>query len=303
MSEQNIFTEARKQQAEDWFRTLRDDLCAALEACEDDTSNAQGFAAGRFERTTWNRGGSADQAHSGSDDERGGNDGGGGVMSVLREGRVFEKAGVNISTVQGEFSDEMRERIPGAKDDPRFWASGVSVVIHPRSPHVPAAHMNTRMIVTTSGWFGGGGDLTPVFENPEETAQFHAAYKSACDSHEVADYDKFKAWCDDYFYLPHRQEPRGVGGIFYDNLNSGDWDADFAFTQDVGRAFTQVYPALVRQKFDQPWTDEERLAQRIKRGRYVEFNLLYDRGTLFGLKTGGNTDAILMSMPPDVAWP
>jgi len=307
LSEQNIFTDDRKGQAEAWFRDFRDQLCSALERCEDDTSGPNGMsdlAAGRFERTTWNRGGAADQARSGDDVMRGGTDGGGGVMSVMREGRVFEKAGVNVSTVSGEFSAEMRERIPGAKDDPRFWASGVSVVIHPRSPHVPAAHMNTRMIVTTSGWFGGGGDLTPVFENDAETAQFHAAYKSACDAHsDVADYDKFKAWCDDYFYLPHRQEPRGVGGIFYDNLNTGDWEADFAFTQDVGRAFGDVYPALVRQKFDQPWTDEERQAQRIKRGRYVEFNLLYDRGTLFGLKTGGNTDAILMSMPPDVAWP
>jgi coproporphyrinogen III oxidase len=303
LSEQNAFTEARKQQAEAWFRDLRDSLCAALEACEDDTRNTHGLAAGRFERTAWNRGESADQARSGTDDERGGTDGGGGVMSVMREGRVFEKAGVNVSTVSGEFSAEMRDRIPGAKDDPRFWASGVSVVIHPRSPHVPAAHMNTRMIVTTSGWFGGGGDLTPVFEDAAQTDAFHAAYRNACDAHDVADYEKYKAWCDDYFYLPHRQEPRGVGGIFYDNLNSADWDADFAFTQDVGRAFATVYPALVRQKFDQPWTDEEKLAQRIKRGRYVEFNLLYDRGTLFGLKTGGNTDAILMSMPPDVAWP
>ncbi len=306
MSESNPFNEARKVQAEDWFRTLRDDLCAALEACEDDTSGPSDsgeLAAGRFERSEWHRGEAADQARSGADDQRGGADGGGGVMSVLREGRVFEKAGVNVSTVSGEFSAEMRERIPGAKDDPRFWASGVSVVIHPRSPHVPAAHMNTRMIVTTSGWFGGGGDLTPVFEDAAETEQFHAAYKTACDAHEVADYDKYKAWCDEYFYLPHRQEPRGVGGIFYDNLNSGDWNADFAFTQDVGRAFLNVYPALVRGKFDRPWADDQKLAQRIKRGRYVEFNLLYDRGTLFGLKTGGNTEAILMSMPPDVAWP
>lgn len=306
MTDDNPYTEARKQQAMEWFRDLRDRLCTALESCEDDTqgpSGTAGIAAGRFEQTAWSRGEAANQARSGADEERGGADGGGGVMSVLREGRVFEKAGVNISTVSGTFSDEMRARIPGADEDPRFWASGISVVIHPRSPLVPAAHMNTRMIVTTKGWFGGGGDLTPVFPDDKETEAFHDAYRQACDAHDAEYYAKFKKWCDEYFYLPHRQEPRGVGGIFYDNLDTGDWEEDFAFTRDVGSAFVDVYPTLVRQKFDLEWNDEQRLAQRIKRGRYVEFNLLYDRGTLFGLKTGGNTDAILMSMPPDVAWP
>ncbi len=306
MSEPGPYTKEQKIRAESWFRDLRDNLCTALEACENDCSGpneTNTIDPGRFLRTSWSRGETADQARSGADDARGGVDGGGGEMSVLRRGRVFEKAGVNISTVSGVFSDEMRDRIPGAKDDPRFWASGISVVVHPRSPHAPTAHMNTRMIVTTRGWFGGGGDLTPIFENPEETRQFHAAYQAACDAHNPDYYPKYKAWCDEYFYLPHRQEPRGVGGIFYDNLNSGDWAADFAFTQDVGRAFVNVYPQIVRQNFDKPWTKDDRNAQKIKRGRYVEFNLLYDRGTLFGLKTGGNTDAILMSMPPDVAWP
>ena len=289
------YGEEQKRLAAVWFERLRDDLCAALEACEDDVAGPNPSSTGepgRFERTAWQRPAAEGAAVHG----------GGGVMSVLR-GRVFEKAGVNVSTVHGEFSEEFRARIPGADEDPRFWASGISVVIHPRSPLVPAAHMNTRMIVTTRGWFGGGGDLTPVFPEDEETARFHRAYKEACDAHDPAYYPKFKAWCDEYFFLPHRGEPRGVGGIFYDNLDTGDWAADFAFTQDVGRAFLGVYPALARAKMDLPWSDDQRQAQRVKRGRYVEFNLLYDRGTLFGLKTGGNTEAILMSLPPEVAWP
>lgn len=289
------FGDDHKAQAAAWFATLRDDLCAALETIEDDVVGPNPSSEGdpgRFERQAWQR--PAGEAGAGH--------GGGGVMSVLR-GRVFEKAGVNVSTVHGEFSEEFRARIPGAAEDPRFWAAGISVVIHPRSPLLPAAHMNTRMIVTTKGWFGGGGDLTPVFPDDEETARFHKAYKDACDAHDPAYYPKFKQWCDEYFYLPHRDEPRGVGGIFYDNLDTGDWAEDFAFTQDVGRAFLGVYPALARAKMDLPWTDQQRQAQRVKRGRYVEFNLLYDRGTLFGLKTGGNTEAILMSLPPDTAWP
>ena len=289
------YSDEQKTTALAWFEKLRDDLCATLEAIEDDVEgpnvSSQGEP-GRFEPTAWKRAASEDaESH-----------GGGGVMSMLR-GRVFEKAGVNVSTVFGVFSEEFRERIPGAADDPRFWASGISVVIHPRSPLVPAAHMNTRMIVTTKGWFGGGSDLTPVFAEEEETARFHNAYKEACDAHDPAYYPKFKQWCDEYFFLPHRNEPRGAGGIFYDNVNTGDWKADFAFTQDVGRAFLHTYPVIARAKMDLAWNDEQRQAQRVKRGRYVEFNLLYDRGTIFGLKTNGNTEAVLMSLPPDTAWP
>ncbi len=286
------FGDDDKKLARAWFERLRDELCAELEAIEDEiaaTDRPGSAETARFERKAWTR------------DETGG-DGGGGVMSILR-GRVFEKAGVNVSTVQGEFSEEFRARIPGAAEDPRFWASGVSVVIHPTSPLVPAAHMNTRMIVTTRGWFGGGADLTPVFEVDADTADFHAALKDACDGYRADAYAEYKKWCDEYFFLPHRGEPRGVGGIFYDNLDSGDWERDFAFTREVGRAFVSIYPELVRRHASEAWTDEDRQKQMIKRGRYVEFNLLYDRGTLFGLKTGGNTEAILMSLPPMTAWP
>ena len=287
--------DTHKERAAAWFAELRDNLCTALEAAENEVQGPNFSSKGEpgaFKKKTWKR-----PASDGANDA-----GGGGVMSVLR-GRVFEKAGVNVSTVWGEFSEEFRKNIPGAAEDPRFWASGISVVIHPRSPLVPAAHMNTRMIVTTKGWFGGGGDLTPVFPEDEETQRFHRAYQKACDSHDESYYEKFKKWCDEYFYLPHRDEARGVGGIFYDNVNTGNWEDDFAFTKDVGQAFVETYPELARAKMDLSWTDEQRQAQRIKRGRYVEFNLLYDRGTLFGLKTGGNTEAILMSLPPDTSWP
>ena len=292
---ENYGNDIHKDLAVEWFSDLRDKLCAALEAVEGDVKGpnlSSDGEPGAFEQKTWTR-----SASEGANDS-----GGGGVMSILR-GRVFEKAGVNISTVWGEFSEEFRKNMPGAIEDPRFWASGISVVVHPRSPLVPAAHMNTRMIVTTKGWFGGGGDLTPVFPDPRETRYFHNAFKKACDSHDPGYYSKFQKWCDDYFFLPHRNETRGVGGIFYDNVNTGDWDVDFRFTQDVGRAFLGCYPELARAKMNLPWTDAQRQAQRIKRGRYVEFNLLYDRGTLFGLKTGGNTEAILMSLPPDTSWP
>ena len=219
------------------------------------------------------------------------------------KGRVFEKIGVNVSVVHGEFAPEFRAEIPGAAEDPRFWAAGISLVSHPCSPLVPAAHLNTRHIATRKTWFGGGGDLTPIYPDAAAAAEFHAALRRACDAYDAEAYAKYKKWCDEYFFLPHRNEPRGAGGIFFDYLDGGDWERDFAFVRAVGEAFLAGYAAIVRQRMRLTWTDEQRRHQLVRRGRYVEFNLLYDRGTRFGLRTGGNVEAILMSLPPEVAWP
>lgn len=296
---------AKQIKASEWFKSLRDQICARFEAMEDAlTGTYADREPGRFERKNWNREG-----------------GGGGEMSIMK-GRVFEKVGVNISTVHGEFSEQFRKEIPGADKDPRFWASGISLVAHMQSPLVPAVHMNTRMIVvggqgsevrgqkavipdspTPTLWFGGGADLTPMYPNEADTADFHFAFQSACDAFSPDYYPKFKKWCDEYFFLKHRNEARGVGGIFYDQLNTNNWEEDFKFTQEVGKTFLHIYPLIAERHINKEWTKEQRDWQLKKRGRYVEFNLLYDRGTRFGLMTGGNVEAILMSLPPQVEWP
>ncbi|MFC4725523.1 oxygen-dependent coproporphyrinogen oxidase [Glycocaulis abyssi] len=287
--------EIRREEARIWFEGLRDRICAAFEALEDEApADLYPGEPGRFELTPWKRGDGAEDL-------------GGGVMGMMR-GRLFEKVGVHCSTVYGSFSPDFAKHVRGASEDPRFFATGISLIAHMRNPHVPAVHMNTRFITTTLSWFGGGMDLNPTqdyqrSEAFEDAKDFHAAAKEACDAHDPAYFAKFKKWCDEYFWLKHRSEPRGVGGIFYDHLDSGNHDADFAFTRDVGEAFLEIYPEIVARRMDTPWTEADREEQLIRRGRYAEFNLLYDRGTKFGLETGGNVTSILSSMPPEAKWP
>ncbi len=278
---------SQKQSARTWFEKLRDDICAEFTAIEREAGSEA-----EFDYSAWDR-----ENHDGAE-------GGGGVRGLIK-GKVFEKAGVNVSTVHGSFSPEFAKSINGAEEDPRFFATGISLVAHMANPHVPAVHMNTRFLVTTKAWFGGGADLNPPIPYEEDTADFHARMKTACNAHEVADHGRYKKWADDYFYIPHRECHRGVGGIFYDHLECGDetaFDANFAFTQDVGRAFLDVFPQLVRRRMGMEFNDAEKMQQLVWRGRYAEFNLVYDRGTTFGLKTGGNVEAILMSLPPEAVW-
>lgn len=274
-----IFMENKKNIATAWFEEIRNKICSVFEDIEASSgSNA------RFERKAWERPG-----------------GGGGMMAIMR-GKVFEKVGVNVSTVSGEFDQRFAKEIPGADENPSFWASGISLVTHMHNPHVPTVHMNTRMIMTSRLWFGGGADLTPTLPYEEDTLDFHNSMKHACDKFDPEYYQNFKEECDNYFYLSHRKEPRGVGGIFYDYMNTGDWEKDFSFTQEVGKSFIDVYPRIVLRNMNKAWSKEEKAKQLEKRGRYVEFNLIYDRGTRFGLMTGGNTEAILMSLPPEATW-
>ncbi len=276
----------QQARARAWFESLRDRICAAFEGLEREAGSAA-----RFEYAPWDR-----------EDVSG--PGGGGVRGVMK-GSVFEKVGVNVSTVGGALSPEFAKSIHGASEDPRFFATGISLVAHMANPHVPAVHMNTRFLATTKRWFGGGADLNPPIPNEEDTADFHACLRKACDAHKpIGDYPRFAKWAEDYFFIPHRGVQRGVGGIFYDHLEAGDehFEPAFAFTQAVGEAFLHIYPQIVRRRRDTPFTPEDEQKMLVWRGRYAEFNLVYDRGTLFGLRTGGNIDAILMSLPPRAVW-
>lgn len=290
----------QKARASAWFRDLRNEICSAFESLEDAQTHGPHAAlpAGRFEVKPTKR------------DNGDGTDAGGGEMCVMRQGRVFEKVGVNISTVYGTLgaaaqrSMSARTGMGRIAENPEFWAAGISLVAHMRSPKTPAVHMNTRMFWTPFGWwFGGGADLNPMVENPDDTAFFHARLQEACDTHNPEYYPRYKQWADDYFMIKHWNEPRGVGGIFYDDHNTGDWEADFAFTQDVGRAFLKAFQPLTEKHMFTPWTAADREVQLVKRGRYAEFNLVYDRGTQFGLQTGHNPEAVLMSLPPECKWP
>jgi len=291
--------ESEKARAAAWFRALRDQIVAAFEGLED--SQVEGpladQPAGRFDVSETKRA---------SED---GSDAGGGLMSVMRGGRVFEKVGVNVSTVYGQLGARAqaamaaRKDLKGMAEDPRFWASGISLVAHMQNPHAPAVHMNTRMFWTPHAWwFGGGSDLNPCIEYDEDTAAFHTVQKAQCDLHDAAYYPRYKEWADEYFYVPHRGRARGVGGIFYDDHNSGDWEADFAFTQDVGRAFLKAFLPVTEKRRNSAWTEADKDAQLIHRGLYAEYNLVYDRGTKFGLETGHDANAVLMSLPPLAKW-
>ena len=273
----------QQQSTRDWFESLRDRICAAFERIEREAGSDAAF-----EFIDWER------------EDPSGDPGGGGVRGQMA-GKVFEKVGVNVSTVGGRFSEEFAAQIPGAEDDPSFFATGISLVAHMANPHVPAVHMNTRFLTTARRWFGGGADLNPAIPYPEDTDAFHARLRAACAAHDPTFYPRFSKWAEEYFWLPHRQVARGVGGIFFDRLED-HFDEHFAFTRDVGEAFLDIFPQIVRRRMDTPFTDEDVERLLTFRGRYVEFNLLYDRGTLFGLKTGGNIDAILMSLPPLAKW-
>ena len=266
--------ENKKQLASEWFRELRDNFCSQFETIDGE----------KFVRNKW--------SHSGE---------GGGEMSVMK-GSVFEKVGVNISTVNGRFKEEFRENVSGTENSPNYWASGISIVAHMHSPYIPAFHFNTRFIATDEQWFGGGADLTPTIINDDDVEEFHNTFRDACNNHDKSYYQNFRKQCEEYFFLPHRNEERGKGGIFFDHMNTGDWKKDFEFVKEVGMAFLKVVPSIIKKRKNIRWDENEKNLQLLKRGRYVEFNLLWDRGTQFGLKTGGNTEAILMSMPPEAKW-